>query len=308
MRVVLSSVFFALLLLAFVAADLSAQSDAFLQPAGESSLWMTAGGGSTRTMFDTDGEERLLDTLGTDFTSYVLALSFDYGLTDEIELNATLPIGYVSTTSDLFPDRSILAPYWLGLGGTWRFLDGPLRMAGRLEIRVPPGFHSGIYDDPEHPSFLSDGYLEVQTGLSVAWSSPSAWIKAGAAYAARAEEPEDAIVGSLELGYSSIPGSGIFLNLSGEASLADPSRPSRPFFAGATSAGEVFDGGTGRLLTIERQAFLDVAPGLYVDLGEDISAALQYNIRLLGVHTLRLNGLYLSVGLRFGGEDKAATL
>lgn len=299
--------FLFVLLASATGTTLSAQSDAFLQRPGEAEIWVSAGGGSTRTMFNTDAEERLLDTIGTDFSAYVLTINADYGLTENLELNGTLPIGWFSTTSEIFPDRSILAPAYLGLGATWRFLDGPVRAAAGVEARIPPGFHQGIYDDPAHPTFLSDGFFELRSTLFGAWSNgDNLWAKGGVGYAFRAEEPVDALTAEAEIGFSSVPGTGLFLKLSAETSLSDPSTPTRPFYAGAATGKENLTGGTGRILTIERQRFFDVAPGIFVDLSDRLSTAFLYRIRVLGLHTLRINGLYIGVGFRFRDREPGA--
>lgn len=281
-------------------APLRGQSDAFLQEKGAWELWVSGGGGSTTTLFDTEGTQRLFDTAGTAFGAYVLGVSADYGVSDRLELNLSLPIGYYTLSSDRhFPDRSILAPAWLGIGGTWGETIGTVRTALGVEVRIPPGFHEGIYDDPNHPSFLSDGFFEVRGSLMAAWATPDFWLKGSAGYALRGEEPVDEIFGSIQVGHSSVAGTGVFVGVEGATSVVDPSEPERPFYAGADGDLSEFSGGVGRMRTIEREAYLIIAPGAFFDLHENLTISTQYRVRLLGVHTVRLNGLFIGTGLRF---------
>ena len=291
---------FLFLLPAGPTASLFGQSDAFLQEEGAWEVWISGGGGSTTTLFDTDGTQRLFDTAGTTFGAWGLSVSADYGISDRLELNLSLPIGYYTLTSDRrFPDRSILAPAWLGIGATWGITTGEIRTAAGVEVRIPHGFHQGIYDDPNHPSFLSDGFLEVRGSLMAAYATPKFWIKGSAGYALRGEEPVDELFGSVQVGHSSVAGTGIFIGVEGVTSTSDPSEPTRPFYAGADGDLTEFSGGVGRMRTIEREAYLTVAPGAFFDLRENLTISTQYRLRLLGVHTVRLNGLFAGVGLRF---------
>lgn len=280
--------------------SLFAQSDAFLQPQGKAEVWLSGGGGSTKTIFDTDGRQRLFDTAGTTFGAYVLTVSVDYGLADNLELNASLPLGYLTLRSDVkFPDRSILAPLYLGLGATWGLRSGPLRGALTLQLRIPPGFHDGIYDDPNHPTFLSDGYLELLAGVAAAWSSDAVWVKGTTGVSLRAEEPADHLFAAIEVGHSRVEGTGVFIGLEGVTSLSDPAEPLFPFYAGADGDLEEFSGGTGRMRTIDRESYLVIAPGAFFNLGAAWTISSQYRVRLLGLHTVRLNGLYVGAGHRF---------
>lgn len=285
------------------AAGAGAQSDAFLQEKGKGQVWLYGGGGSTHVYFNTEGVQRLLDSVGTSFWSFTIGGALDYGILDGLELNVDLPIGYYALTSATrFPDRSVLAPAWLGLGATYRLTRAPLATAVSATLRIPPGFHDGIYDDPNHPSFLSDGFLQAIGALHIAWAGESGWVKGRVGYAFRAEEPVDEIHYGLQAGFTSIPGTGVFLGIDGVLATEDAATPTRPFYAGAAGDSaelERDDGGTGRMTTVERENYLALSPGAVVDLGERITLSMQYQIRLFGVHSLRINGLYLAGGYRF---------
>ncbi len=279
---------------------ITAQSDAFLQKRGEGEIWIYGGGGSTKTIYDADGTQRLFDTAGTRFGAYALGVDFDYGLTDRIELNASLPLGWFTLRSENnFPDRSIVAPAYLGLGGTVAITEGDFRSALALQLRIPPGFHDGIYDDPNHPSFLSDGWFEVRTTLAGAYAGSGYWLKGGATYGWRAEEPEDEIVLTAQAGLNRVEGTGIFIGAEWVMSLGDPSNPARPFYAGSDGDSGEFTGGTGRMTSNAEEEYLVLAPGAYFDFLKDWTISTQYRLRLVGTHTIRLNALYLAVGHRF---------
>lgn len=277
-----------------------AQSDAFLQEEGKGEAWLYAGGGSTKTIYDADGRQRLFDTSGTRFSAYVFGLNVDYGLTDRLELNLSLPVGLFSLTSDVhFPDRSILAPAYLGLGATYGVTTGDLLSAIALQVRVPPGFHRGIYNDPNHPSFLSDGFLEVRGQIAGAYAGDGFWVKGSGAYSWRDEEPEDQIVLEAQAGLSRVEGTGVFVSAEWLLSLGDASNPARPFYAGSQGDFSEFTGGVGRMTTIAEEEYLVIAPGAYFDFLDDWTISTQYRLRLAGTHTIRLNSLFVGLGYRF---------
>lgn len=292
-----------LLLLLIGSATGAAAQDAFLQEKGKGQLWLYGGGGSTRIYFNAEGNQRLFDSLQTSFTAFTLGGTLDYGILDGLEANVDLPIGYYAVTStSRFPDRAIVAPAWLGIGATYRLTSAPLATAVSATLRIPPGFHNGIYDDPNHPSFLSDGFVQAIGALHLGWSGESGWAKGRIGYAFRAEEPVDEIQYGLQAGFSSIPGTGVYIGIDGVIATEDPSMPTRPFYAGAAGdSAELarIDGGVGRVTTIERESYMTLVPGAFIDLGERITLSMQYQIRLFGVHSLRINGLYVAGGYRF---------
>ncbi len=294
----------ALLLVPILAAGARGQGDAFLQSTGEGEAWFSVSFAGTRNYFSGDGETRLFDSLETTFTSWTFGLSADYGLLDNLELNVDLPIGYYSLTSaSRFPDRSIFAPAWLGVGLTYAKAFGRLRAGVSSHLRIPPGFHNGIYDDPEHPTFLSDGYLQFLNVLHLAYGGDEFWMKGSVGYNLRGEEPVNEIVYSGQLGLSRVQGTGVFVGFAGVIATEDPSDPLRPFYAGASGGeeGEELrqDGGTGHFATIDRETYFALRPGGFVQIGDDLTLSAQYQVILFGYNTLRLNTISLSGGWRF---------
>ena len=252
---------------------------------------------------DIYGNLKRFDTVGTSFNAIIFGLSADYGLIDGLEANIELPLGYFSLTSNTrFPKRSIFAPAYLGLGATYGLLGGsyPISVSGM--IRIPPGFHNGIYNDSLHPSFLSDGFLQGSLGVNLGYSGNGVWVKATAAYNWRAEEPVDEIHLGGTIGFSKIEGTGILLGVKGVIPTEDVTRPARPFYAGAsgnTEQRQQADGGTGRFLTIDREAYIAFEAGAYVNITSQFFLTGNYTIRLGGRNTLILAGGFLGVGYQW---------
>lgn len=291
------------LLIFILPSNARGQGDAFLQEKGKGEAWLYLGGGSTRNYFNVDGVQRLFDSLETTFLSLGIGVSVDYGLMNNLELNVALPISYYQLTSaSLFPDRSILAPDWLGVGLTYQITKAPVFTSVSSQVKIPPGFHDGIYDDPNHPTFLSDGFLQWATLLNVGYAKDGIWFKGSGGYNLRGEEPADEFLYSAQIGFSRVEGTGIFLGIGGVVSTEDASQPLRPFYAGASSSREEkfrIDGGTGRFSTIDREDYFSIKPGFFVELNDELMVSAEYLIRLAGVNSLALSGLYGGVGYRF---------
>jgi hypothetical protein len=77
----------------------------------------------------------------------------------------------------------------------------------------------------------------------------------------------------------------------------------RAFYAGANAppdSSEVrLDGGTGSLRTIDRENYIDVRPGFFVDISSRLTLAAQYSVRIAGTNTMHLNMFYVSAGYSF---------
>lgn len=281
----------------------NAQGDAFLQAPGAGEAWFYAGFANARNYYNSDGNQRLFDSLQTSFQSYTVGLAVDYGLLDRLELNVGLPIGYYSISSDgLFPDRSIFSPAWFGIGLTYQVTETPIATSVSSQIKIPPGFHDGIYDDPNHATFLSDGYFQFTNTLNVAKSFDEIWVKGSIGYNARAEEPADEIIYSAQLGLARVEGTGLYLGVSGALSTEDVSQPLRPFYAGSSGSDEDkqrLDGGTGTFRTIDRENYTDIRPGFFIELGDRFIVSTEYFIRIAGANTLSLKGLNAALGYRF---------
>ncbi|MCE2502956.1 MAG: hypothetical protein J4G05_02690 [Chlorobi bacterium] len=294
------------ILLFAVSAEIPAQGDAFLQSEGTAEAWFSINWGSTRDYFNVDGQTRLFDSVKTTFTAFTLGLSADYKIIKNLEANVELPIGYYTLTSESrFPDRSIFAPAWFGVGLTYGMPFGRFRTAVSSMVRIPPGFHNGIYDDPNHPTFLSDGYLQFLNILHFGYAGDEFWLKGSIGYNVRTEEPVDEIVYYGQAGISRVEGAGIFVGFGGVLATEDASQPLRPFYAGAdgTESEKLRqDGGTGRFTTIDREDYIALQPGGFVQLNQHLTLSAQYQVKLFGVNTFRLNSFSVAAGWKFSSE------
>ncbi len=135
--------------------------------------------------------------------------------------------------------------------------------------------------------------------LNAGYFTDNLWFKASTGYNWRDEEPLDEIPYGLEVGFTRVAGTGIFLGLNGVVSTGDVGSPARAFYAGASgspSEQERVDGGTGRFSTIDRENYLDIGAGAFVTIAERFVVDGRYVLRLAGNNTLALRGAYLGVG------------
>jgi hypothetical protein len=262
-------------------------------------------GGSIRAdhYYNTAGTLRPYDTLKTELNAVMFGITGEYGIAEGLELNLDLPFGIFTLSSEsLFPDRQIVSPTYLGIGGTYQISSGNLSTSLSTMVKIPPGFHDGIYDDPEHPTFLSDGFLQVTTMLNAGFRHKDMWLKGGAGYTWRDEEPIDEIPFNVEVGFSRVEGTGIFVAVSGVVSTGDVTQPLRPFYAGSSGTIEDRqrnDGGRGILRTIDRENYVTVGAGAFVDLFETVTVTGRYELRLFGSNTLAMRGVMLGIARHF---------
>lgn len=271
---------------------------------GKGSLIVYGGSLSADHFYDINGDLRRFDTNVTRFLAVLFGTTFRYGLATDVELNVELPLAYLSLTSKKrFPDRSIFAPSYVGIGGTYQLIRGDIfNASGDAMLKIPPGFHRGIYDDPNHPSFLSDGFFQATAGANVSlWTEPIL-LKGRAAYNWRDEEPVDEFQFSLSGILTRVEGTGIHVGFDGVIPLADVTQPLLPFYSGASGTPEQvsrIDGGTGRFATIDREFFIALNAGAYVNITNSILVSGNYTIRLGGKNSLALGGAFLALGYSF---------
>lgn len=262
-------------------------------------------GGATRasSYYNTLGRLKRFDTARTDLNVLTFGMTLNYGLTSWLELNLDVPVAYYKlTSSERFPDRSIFSPSYYGIGATYQLSTGKVNSSISSMVKIPPGFHQGIYDDPEHPSFLSDGFFQVTTALNFGFNYKELWFKGSAGYNWRDEEPADEIIYNAEIGLSKVEGTGIFAGFSGVLSTGDITQPLRPFYAGASGTLEdqqKVDGGTGEFRTIDRENYFAVNAGAFVEVTDNIVLSGRYSVRLFGANALVLQGGYLGAGYKF---------
>jgi hypothetical protein len=284
-------------------ADGRADGPPLVLTAGKGFVRLYSSWGRTNTFYRYDGELRLFDTVGTSYAATIFGVTGDYGLTDALELNVDIPVGYFSLTSESrFPSRSIFMPVYFGVGATYQLSRERLKTSVSTMIKVPSGFHRGIYDDPNHPTFLSDGYLQWTSMFNVGFTYKQIWMNGGVGYNFRDEEPEDEILYRLEFGFSRVEGTGIFAGVNGVLSTADAGQPARPFYAGASGPVDELersDGGTGRFSTIDRENYFAITAGAFVDIMKNVRLDGRYSVRLFGKNSLNLQMASLGVGYTF---------
>jgi hypothetical protein len=262
-------------------------------------------GGSARASryYNLNGDLKRYDTVGTDFTATTFGLTGYYGLTDDIELDVDIPFGYyILASKSRFPDRSIFSASYYGVGATYQLSSGKVNSSISSMVKIPPGFHRGIYDDPKHPTFLSDGYFQVTTTLNFGFTAKEMWFKGSAGYNWRDEEPLDEIVYAAEIGISKVEGTGIFVGCNGVVSTGDVNHPLMPFYSGASGSAEEqerADGGQGIFRPIDRENYFAVNAGAFVSLNDHVYLSGRYIVRLFGKNSLSLQGAYLGAGYNF---------
>lgn len=277
--------------------------DPVIMPKEKGVVYIYGGPARASSYYNTAGRLKRFDTLQTDFSALIFGVTANYGLTDWLEVNVDMPVAYYKVTSNgRFPTRSIFSPSHYGIGATYQLSRGKVNSSISSMVKIPPGFHDGIYDDPEHPTFLSDGFMQVTSTLNFGFNFKEIWFKGSAGYNWRDEEPLDEIIYNAEVGLSKVEGTGIFVGCNGVITTGDVTQPLRPFYAGASGSiaeQQRVDGGTGKFNTIDRENYFAINAGAFVGLNEHITVTGRYVIRLFGANSLALQGGFLGVGYNF---------
>ncbi len=180
-----------------------------------------------------------------DYDIQVFGVYGEFGLSDNLTLVADFPLvalsltettetlrSYpsqgvtLSSTSDTTLDIAAFAYYGLGVRYALP-LQGDLNVLGLLDVRIPPGFHNGLYDDPEF-EYLSDGVFAMRIGAELGLPVSGGWLATRIAYALNAEERSDELHVCLEGGLNTVENAQIKLFVDGILALEDP-ETSRPF-------------------------------------------------------------------------------
>lgn len=295
---------YAVIALAMIAAAGKAHAgEPLVLDPGKGFVFIYGGSAKASRYYNINGDLKRYDTNQTEFNATTFGLTLRYGVIENLEVDLDIPVGYYSLTSRYrFPDRSLLSPSYYGVGATYQIGRGNVNGSISSMVKIPPGFHNSIYDDPEHPSFLSDGYLQVTSTLNFGFTFNETWFKGSAGYNWRDEEPLDEIIYNAEIGISKVEGTGIFVGCNGVVSTGDVTQPLRPFYAGASGSmaeQSRIDGGRGRFSTIDRENYFAINAGAYVTLFDQFLVAGNYNVRLFGSNSLALQGAYVGVGYNF---------
>lgn len=85
-------------------------------------------------------------------------------------------------------------------------------IATNFDILIPPGFHNGLFDDPDY-NFLSDGAFQINFGLTFLKEFKKSWIESHIIYRFKTEEFKDDIIIFTEAGLSTVPGTALSMSL-----------------------------------------------------------------------------------------------
>ena len=218
----ISTLFLSILLLPHVA-----KSDGWTQPKGQLFAKFYAGTmlASSYRNLNTDSEFYKLDTrdtlnypngrrYATELSGFLTGLYAEYGLSDDFTLLLDVPFGHfalheVYSSNQIVVDgetkyeASITQFPYFGLGTRWKMSVGKSVTSLSLMMRIPPGFHNGVANDPHE--FLSDGAMQVLGGLEFGLPFKDGWMVSTLKYNHRFEDLQDELAFHVEAGSKKIP-------------------------------------------------------------------------------------------------------
>ena len=199
---------FSLVLIIFITSTyLNAQTEFYSEKTIDIKLY--GGKASGSSFFDLEGNTRFelpdlsagdteKDTITFNLNEYTYGIRGEYGLNDNTVLFAEIPIKYstliVKTDTTVFDtsgqgytykqikgDYSLLQPAYFSIGARYRFYSKIAYSAFSAELRIPPGFHNGILNDPDY-KFLSNGAFESRTGVIFGIKFEKSWLESSIDY------------------------------------------------------------------------------------------------------------------------------
>ncbi len=172
------------------------------------------------------------------YYEYSYDLNINYHFTDRLFFNVSAPLKYYTLTEITdtvyfgddnsqytkkikIGDYSLFQPEYFKFGTNFILLkkDSSI-IATNLDFFIPPGFHKGLYDDPDY-NFLSDGAFQINFGLLLMKEFKKGWIETQINYRYKAEDFIDDITISTEVGLSTVPGTALSTSLEFIQSLGD---------------------------------------------------------------------------------------
>jgi len=233
-----------------------------------------------------------------DYNEYIYGIKGEYAVTNNLVLFSDIPIKYYTlhertdttlydSSGNEYPqkidraDFSLLQPAYLSLGARYKLYSKLAYAAISGEIRIPPGFHNGIQNDPDY-QFLSDGALEFHSGLILGVKFEKGWLESSIAYHYRAEDLVDNLFIHTEGGISTVPGSKLMAYIDFTQSFGT--------FNNAVQFNP-------RYTTLQEDIF-DIGFLFQLFVTDHLYGEFSYKINLLGKNTWNLGGFIIAAGVR----------
>jgi len=179
-------------------------------------------------------------------------------------------------------DYTLLQPSYFSIGARYKIYSKLAYVAVTGELRIPPGFHNGIQNDPGY-EFLSDGAFEIHTGIILGVTFEKSWLESSFSYHLRGEELVDYLQVHTEFGLSNVPGAKIGVRLDYLQSM------------GNFNSAVEFDP---RKTTLQENA---LKAGFLFNwfLTDNFYIDFSFGVNLLGKNTLNSSGFVTGIGVRF---------
>jgi hypothetical protein len=261
---------------------------------GKGFVKLSAGSMNASSFFEESGNRRsgLYDSLALssytfDFTGTLMTLEGEYGISNELTLFSTMPLGSYSLTEKFVTDsignrpirkqlsRTLLS--WFGLGTRYRLYTGPLHATIVGEFRLPA--YTGIPNDPME-EFLGGGSNEGIIGLQIGIPFEKSWIELHGSLSLRDKNWNDRFFIHAETGFSSVERTALKF-------FVDVQQP-----LGAHR--DLPDFEIRKIYPAE--FFTSLGASFAVNLPDGLTFEAMYNLRLLGFNAWSMGTVMLSAG------------
>jgi hypothetical protein len=237
-----------------------------------------------------------------EYERYNFGIKSDYSITNDLVIFAEIPLNYHSIleqrdTTEYYQlsgdttlysyehkikkaDMSLFQPAYYSIGARYRLYSKLAYFALLGELRIPPGFHKGINNDPDY-DFLSDGAFEFHSGIILGAKLEKGWLESQILYRHRTEELVDELFIHTEAGLATVPGTGLMIFLDFIQSMGTY-KNAREFIPHETTLQE-------NLINAGAKFKIFLTETFYVDFS--------YSIILTGKNTMNKSGYNFGAGI-----------
>ncbi len=226
-----------------------------------------------------------------DYYHSIVGLKILYDLNTKLELSLYAPISFYSLDekfmTDEYGNREKKASYsmnrvdYIGLNTLYRLVDKPIYTNLMGEVRIPTGFHNGLYNDSNR-NFLSDGAFEFLLGAQIGVKYRTVAWENTLIYNYRAEDFKDQTIINTAIILSTVANTEIrvFGNFTLSTSKFDNARPM-----------EITE-------TISQENNYAVGAAFYMMFSDNFDLGVNYQVTLGGKNTWKSSFFNIRAGIR----------
>ncbi|MEN6294678.1 MAG: hypothetical protein ABFD61_00945 [Chloroherpetonaceae bacterium] len=226
-----------------------------------------------------------------DFYQTILGLKFRYNYNPKLAFSIYSPFSFYSMDEKFFTDQygyrekkashSLNRVDYIALDAYYKLYEKSIYVNFQGEIRIPTGFHNGLYNDPKF-NFLSDGAFEFLMGANFGIKYHTIGWENTVIYNYRAEDFKDQMIINTAIVLSTVPNSELrlFGNFIVSTSKFDNTRQ------------------LNIMETVNQENNYGVGAAFFMMFSESFNVGVNYQVTLGGKNTWKSSYFNIKAGIR----------